>query len=328
MTTDISLAIASLWPELEALYGSNAWPRKQLQLWRILRIENPVEAERAMLAALEDNEQAANLFNEVLLTLRPESLKKGPHTIDGKKEPYIRLPLLYATDRNVDEDVDVDNIAELERRYGPKRSSDQSLTFGVARVSIPERHRPGRLEVPKWWKLEFQADPAKHICLLSLDEQKSADDFAAETSKLLEGAEKREILVFIHGFNNSFADAAQRAAQLAVDSEFPGAIALYSWPSEDSTPLYTFDANNVEYTQPHFGAFLDLLQSRFPDALAFPCAQYGKPAAALDPRTAARKREGRRGRVCGCGRRPSIFPKLRGRFCGESLTRDTLCVTV
>lgn len=172
--------------------------------------------------------------------------------------------MLYATDRKRNDDPD--DAEDLEARYGPKRSLDQSLTLGLAHVSIPERHRPGRLEVPKWWKLEFEADPAKHICLLDLAEQNTDEHFAAEASTLLDGSAKREILIFVHGFNNSFADAARRAAQLAADSEFPGVIAVYSWPSEDATALYTIDSNNVEYSLPHFRKFVDLLQTRFPNA--------------------------------------------------------------
>jgi esterase/lipase superfamily enzyme len=266
MTTSVSLALATLWSELEALYGPNRWTSKQFQLWRILRIESEVEAEKALREALQDDSVAAKRVDELLLAIKPDFKKKAaPDAVGGKKEPFIRLPLLYATDRNVNEKFQ-DEEEDLDTRYGPKRSPDQSLTLGVAEISIPERHKPGKLQVPKWWKLEFKADPAKHICLLKLDEQKSDDLFAAEASKLLEGAEKREILIFIHGFRSSFANAARRAAQVAADSEFPGAIALYSWPSEDSTARYTFDANNVEYTQPHFRRFVDLLQNRFPDA--------------------------------------------------------------
>ena len=265
MPTSVSLALASLWSELEALYGPNRWTGKQFQLWRVLRIESEAEAEKALQEALQDNPVAAKRVYELVLAIKPDYKKKAaPNAVGVKKEPFIRLPLLYATDRNVSEELDGEE--DFEARYGPKRNPDQSLTLGVAEISIPERHKPGKLEVPKWWKLEFEADPAKHICLLKLDEQKSDDHFAAEASKLLQGAEKREILIFIHGFNSSFANAARRAAQVAADSEFPGAVALYSWPSEDSTARYMFDANNVEWTQPHFRRFVDLLQNRFPDA--------------------------------------------------------------
>jgi hypothetical protein len=34
--------------------------------------------------------------------------------------------------------------------------------------------------------------------------------FLGETSKLLAGSKKQEVLVFIHGYNNSFSDAARR----------------------------------------------------------------------------------------------------------------------
>lgn len=263
MATSVSVALSSLWPQLEILYGPVRWPQKQFEFWRILRLNAELEADNALREALHDNLQAAKLIHDAVAVLKRDANKKaapGPSARPG--EPFVRLPVLYATDRIRNDDPD--DAEDFDARYGPKRSPDQSLTLGLAQVSIPERHRPGRLEVPKWWKLEFEADPAKHICLLNLAEQKTEDHFAREASTLLDGSAKREILIFIHGFRNSFADAARRAAQLAADSEFPGVIAVYSWPSEDATALYTYDSNNVEYTQPHFRQFVDLLQTRFP----------------------------------------------------------------
>lgn len=55
----------------------------------------------------------------------------------------------------------------------------------------------------------------------------------------------REVLVFIHGFDNSFEDAAKTAARIGVGIGFTGATLLYSWPSEGSPTSYLVDRNNA-----------------------------------------------------------------------------------
>lgn len=51
----------------------------------------------------------------------------------------------------------------------------------------------------------------------------------------------RDVLVFVHGFNVSFDDAAVRAAQVAADMSFDGTLVLFSWPSAGSVTSYIRD---------------------------------------------------------------------------------------
>ncbi|OIO01946.1 MAG: hypothetical protein AUJ49_06985 [Desulfovibrionaceae bacterium CG1_02_65_16] len=55
----------------------------------------------------------------------------------------------------------------------------------------------------------------------------------------------REVLVFIHGFDNSFEDAARTSARIGVGLGFNGAMLLYSWPSAGSPASYLSDRNNA-----------------------------------------------------------------------------------
>ena len=66
-----------------------------------------------------------------------------------------------------------------------------------------------------------------------------------------------EILIFVHGYNVSFEDAARRTAQVTYDLQFQGLPVLYSWPSEGAGAKYTIDEGNARWTQPHFKAFLE-----------------------------------------------------------------------
>jgi esterase/lipase superfamily enzyme len=56
-------------------------------------------------------------------------------------------------------------------------------------------------------------------------------------------------ILFVHGFDNSFADAARRTAQLAYDLELPVAPMMFSWPSQArATPEgYAKDRTNATW---------------------------------------------------------------------------------
>ena len=77
-------------------------------------------------------------------------------------------------------------------------------------------------------------------------------------------SQKKEILVFVHGFNTSFEDASRRTAQLAYDMAFDGPTVLYSWPSQGSmNPIaYNKDGRNAALTAPHLEEFLKLLVAK------------------------------------------------------------------
>ena len=81
------------------------------------------------------------------------------------------------------------------------------------------------------------------------------EDFKAATSN----APTQEALVFVHGYNVTFEDAALRAAQLAHDLKFPGVAAFYSWPANGHTVAYTWDETSVDTASEHLKAFLETL---------------------------------------------------------------------
>jgi len=58
----------------------------------------------------------------------------------------------------------------------------------------------------------------------------------------------REVLIFIHGFDNGFEDAAVTAARIAAGTGFNGAVILYSWPSTGNPAAYMADRNNAYWS--------------------------------------------------------------------------------
>lgn len=69
-----------------------------------------------------------------------------------------------------------------------------------------------------------------------------------------------DVLIFIHGFNTTFEEAAVRVAALAREMDFTGTPILYSWPSFGGLAEYAFDEDSVEWTTPHLRGFLQLVR--------------------------------------------------------------------
>lgn len=168
----------------------------------------------------------------------------------GSKHPnYAIVRIFYGTDRERENsDIDYDY-------YGKRRKRSPGLWLGTADVSIPRDHRMGRMERPAIWKFEFSDDPNQHISIVDI-KQRSYGDFYGLMSSRVSESQRREILVFVHGFSVGFDDAVRRAAQIAYDISFDGAPVLYSWPSQASVSSYTIDENNAAWTVPHFLSFL------------------------------------------------------------------------
>lgn len=132
------------------------------------------------------------------------------------------------------------------------------LRCGVCTVSIPMEHKSGALEAPSMLRFEFREDPAKHIVLQRVDPM-SESAFKKEFADRAANVAWREALVFIHGYNVSFEDAARRTAQLAHDINFGGIATFYSWPSNGHTLAYTWDEESAQWTVPHFQQFIELI---------------------------------------------------------------------
>ncbi|HEX9729546.1 MAG TPA: alpha/beta hydrolase [Gemmatimonadales bacterium] len=144
-----------------------------------------------------------------------------------------------------------------ERRYGHWRATRVDL--GRCVVTLPTDRRLGELPRPHWWKFEFREDPAKHV-MLRLVERLAEDAFFGAVNGRI--GDHKEALVFVHGYNTSFADAARRTAQLAYDLHFPGAPLFFSWPSRGKLTAYPADEATIEATTPHLRRFLEDVSAR------------------------------------------------------------------
>ncbi|MFP5226468.1 MAG: alpha/beta hydrolase [Acidobacteriota bacterium] len=167
---------------------------------------------------------------------------------------YAVIQIFYATDRDV---VGSDSRGPT---YGGDPDPNGDLHYGQLHVSIPRDHRLGELEGPSIWRLEFSEDPKKDVVLQSVVPQDQAE-FMKGISGRLGHSQKKEILVFVHGFNTTFVDGARRTAQIAYDMAYDGPTVMYSWPSQGSMSPFAYnkDGRNAALTASHLEAFLKML---------------------------------------------------------------------
>jgi esterase/lipase superfamily enzyme len=191
---------------------------------------------------------------------RPEitpSHRSYGDAIDLKKLQRLSyVKLFYATDRTWT------GSKSQPKWFGSQWNEREQghLTYGTCDVSIPVRvHKTGEIEKPSILRLELSEDPEKHVIVYTPQRLARAAFFTALENDV-RAKHQREIMVFIHGFNNTFDDAASRLGVLDYDLQFGGTPVLYSWTSVGGglkgVWSYTKDGESVRKTYRPLADFL------------------------------------------------------------------------
>jgi esterase/lipase superfamily enzyme len=168
---------------------------------------------------------------EYRITRFPPEANRG--TVTGKPTLAV-MPVFYATNRLL--------INSSPVTFGSDPTGGGELRFGKLEVSIPLDHRMGKLEYPTFLRLP---DPAKDFVAAPAREM-GGNAFFGELAALAARSDEQDALVFVHGFNTSFDDAALRVAQLAYDLGFKGPAVLFTWPSQGKLLDYIKDQRNAD----------------------------------------------------------------------------------
>jgi esterase/lipase superfamily enzyme len=140
----------------------------------------------------------------------------------------------------------------MKRIYGTQRGT---LEMGICEVNVPAQHEVVGSEKTAILHMVVKQDPLKNVVLLDTQHQ-TPEEFYADMQRCATRSDRKEALVFVHGFNVTFQDAARRTAQLAYDLQFDGVPIFFSWPSQGSLLDYLVDETNVAWSVPHFKEFL------------------------------------------------------------------------
>jgi esterase/lipase superfamily enzyme len=157
--------------------------------------------------------------------------------VAGSEPPdHVIVPVFYGTNRARTGEA---NPLEF---YGHERAP---LELGVVEVSVPRNREIGEIRRTDRWQGDLSRLRGRYFIIERVQPIETEAGFGDYLDLIMDQSERRELLVFIHGYNTDFRSAAERAAQLAVDLEIDGAPAMYSWPSRGTTLGYFADANQV-----------------------------------------------------------------------------------
>jgi esterase/lipase superfamily enzyme len=129
-------------------------------------------------------------------------------------------------------------------------SGERSPAVAFARldISVPRSHQLGKLELPG--SVTSAGDPASHFTVGDvklLSEPEMLREVKGAVAQRPQA--DREVLVFVHGYNTNFADAAFRFAQIVTDSGFKGVPVLFTWPSRAQLFAYPYDRDSADFSR-------------------------------------------------------------------------------
>lgn len=134
----------------------------------------------------------------------------------------------------------------------------QEMSFARVTASVPPVHKVGNIELPKG----KVPDPEREFALVDPVLFASDKVFVAQMNQALMALprDQRNILVFIHGYNNSLNSALMRTAQFVEDSGFQGVTVLFSWASKHKVLDYVYDMNSALLARDDLIRLFGLLQ--------------------------------------------------------------------
>jgi esterase/lipase superfamily enzyme len=140
------------------------------------------------------------------------------------------INLLIATTRRPSDDPGI--------RFGGERTL--TTRFASMTVSIPARHQSGDIAWP-----QGGAPDAANAFAATRFETIPRESIRAALQDSIRQSRSSHVLVFVHGYNTRFDEAAFRLAQIVHDSGAPVTPVLFSWPSWGSLSSYPYDRESA-----------------------------------------------------------------------------------
>ncbi|GHF02533.1 hypothetical protein GCM10016455_24700 [Aliiroseovarius zhejiangensis] len=137
----------------------------------------------------------------------------------------------------------VGTTREVDTQGFPIGNRSRNLIYGRFDVSVPPDREPGSIE----WPHSQTPDPSRHFLLDKHFPIKSHGEFQSLLRNELRTRrqEERTAIIFVHGFNNNFAEGLYRFAQLTEDLDLPFLPIHYSWPSAGQALGYGYDRDSM-----------------------------------------------------------------------------------
>lgn len=171
--------------------------------------------------------------------------------------PRAELPLVPEA-RGIGEEVEV-YIATTRRlpvEGDPTDYRSRGVSWLSRTISVPPDRTPGTVPSP-----DGPPDPTRDFVATETRGFADSEAFRTELSRALDArsGDAREVVIYVHGFNNTFGDGVLRIAQLSHDLNLPGVAVHFSWPSSANPLGYGYDRDSVLQSRDGLEALLRLV---------------------------------------------------------------------
>ena len=111
---------------------------------------------------------------------------------------------------------------------------------------VPPDRQPGDLAMPG-----YGTDPRRHFAATGIDRYAGTEQFRHKLREMLikRPRGQREVIVFVHGFNTTFAEGVMRLSQLTYDLRTPAVPVVFSWPSAGFALGYEYDDESTIFAR-------------------------------------------------------------------------------
>ena len=122
----------------------------------------------------------------------------------------------------------------------------EGVAFADIAVSLPpdSARQVGDVQFPQ----TLPADPMRDFVTLTADRLSKGAALARLNARLAH-TPRRQVLVFVHGYNNRFEDAVYRFAQIVHDSGTDALPVLFTWPSRGRLLQYGYDHDSASFSR-------------------------------------------------------------------------------
>lgn len=157
-------------------------------------------------------------------------------------EPKAKqVDMLVATTRRPSDDPAL--------RYSGERGEDVRLDNIVVSIPPAKAREIGKVQ----WPATAKPNPLQSFATTKANLLQE-DQVMPWFRKASRG--KKRVLIFVHGFNNDYAEAVYRFAQLVHDAKIDAAPVLFTWPSRGNVLDYVYDRESTIYSRFGLGAVL------------------------------------------------------------------------
>ena len=201
------------------------------------------------------------IFSRVLISVVSVSLSLALGACTGRPLQGVLVPVAQSAEGTSRVDMLVAttrqrSTADAGEMFSGERA--QEISYAAITVSIPpdNSRESGTIN----WPASLPGDPHRDFVTVSanyLDTQQLSPAVSAAAKP----TGRRNVLIFVHGFNNRFDDAVYRFAQVVHDAKVPGIPVLFTWPSrgELSLTAYAYDRESANSSSDALAQLIEML---------------------------------------------------------------------